>query len=71
MNKVDLLKPEKQDIIEKTAICPLCGNKFYIQNRKVYTYKMHNKNNFIRYLCSWTCYNKASEMIKRSIKVED
>lgn len=71
MNKVELLKPEKQEIDQRSCLCPICETQFYIQNRKSYTYKCYNKNNFIRYMCSWTCYNKASEMIKRSIKVED
>ena len=42
--------------------CSICGKKFYVQSRSVYSYKMRNGKGIMKYMCSYSCYNKALEV---------
>ena len=43
-------------------ICPQCGKKFFIRDRKSYLYKIKGKKSI--YLCSYNCTNKMKETIE-------
>ena len=43
-------------------ICPICGKRFLMQDRKSYLYKLKKKKT--EYFCSYTCVNKKKKMIE-------
>lgn len=38
--------------------CPICGRKFYYYSADEWAYKKYDKNNHMRYFCSWGCMRK-------------
>lgn len=58
----------KQVFTDKMTECACCGKQMYVQSRTSYSYKAVNKNGFVRYFCSWKCFNVGCTEIKKSRK---
>lgn len=50
--------------VDRCTDCAICGKRFYVQSRSQYTYKVRNKNKIMKFMCSYSCYNKALSMLK-------
>ena len=51
--------------------CPICGKVFYLPDITQWAYKVTNNHYIPRYMCSWTCLNKAKEVLKPSRKYKE
>lgn len=69
MNKEFIISKEKQSTRSKTLECPICGKSFYVRNKE-YVYKRYNKNGYMRFACSYSCYNKLCDVITHSVKTD-
>ena len=49
--------------------CPICNKVFFVMNTDDYIYKIKNKYNRVRTLCSYNCTNKAKSILK-DVKVD-
>lgn len=66
MTTVNLFSKEKQTRNGGMTNCPICGKPVCILTTKNYAYKAVNKNGFVRYMCSWKCFNEACTKISNS-----
>lgn len=57
-------KPAKKrstwDSFGREYKCPICGEKFWISDMGMWTYKMNGK-----YMCSYTCFRKFERTVKK------
>ena len=44
--------------------CPVCGKVFYVAIPNSWAYKTMNKHWINRYMCSWSCLNKAKKSVE-------
>lgn len=68
MDKDFIISKGRQTVERHYTICPICGKKFYVAGGD-YQYKRKNKNDYTRWSCSYSCYNKLCEIISCSRKI--
>ena len=62
--KVNLTDDNVQIFKDHVSVCPVCGKTFCVQSRSDYIYKIRNKKNKKRYMCSYNCLTEAKELMK-------
>ena len=60
-NTIQFYNPE-----DRCFRCPICNKVFYVRCADDYIYRLTNKHNKVRTMCSYTCKNKAKEELKNA-----
>lgn len=62
---------EKQIFEGNVTRCPMCNKHICISHKTRYAYRSVNKNGYVRYFCSWRCFNEGCTKISKHRRVEN